>query len=225
MTLSKELLEDNQYIIYSDGRLYSEKIGGFLKGMIDSSGYHCYLVRINGKSKFLRTNRLVAEYFVENPNNLEIVNHKDKNKLNNDYRNLEWVSYSDNIKDYYLKTPERKISKAIYVEKLDNEIWVDIKDFDRYQVSNLGRIKVKATNRLMKEDSGHKYSRMILLNNKNKRIHILVHRLVYCNFYQDFDLDGYVIDHIDANPKNNALSNLQKITPSENSKRQKRFQK
>ena len=114
--------------------------GGFLKGMIDSSGYHCYLVRINGKSKFLRTNRLVAEYFVENPNNLEIVNHKDKNKLNNDYRNLEWVSYSDNIKDYYLKTPERKISKAIYVEKLDNEIWVDIKDFDKYQVSNLGRI-------------------------------------------------------------------------------------
>ena len=33
--------------------------------------------------------RLVAEHFLENPNLLPIVNHKDGNKLNNQLSNLE----------------------------------------------------------------------------------------------------------------------------------------
>jgi hypothetical protein len=45
--------------------------------------------------------RLVAEYFINNPNLLPVVNHIDGNKLNNNIYNLEWVNYSDNAKHFH----------------------------------------------------------------------------------------------------------------------------
>jgi hypothetical protein len=43
-----------------------------------------------------RLHRIVAELFIDNPNNKPYVNHKDLNKLNNHFSNLEWVTASEN---------------------------------------------------------------------------------------------------------------------------------
>ncbi len=53
----------------------------------------------NGSKKVVsgKVHRLVAKAFIENPDQLEEVNHKDSNKLNNHASNLEWVSRSQNI--------------------------------------------------------------------------------------------------------------------------------
>lgn len=50
----------------------------------------------HGKCLKYRINRLVAQAFIPNPYNLPQVNHKDGNKENNSFTNLEWVSDAEN---------------------------------------------------------------------------------------------------------------------------------
>ena len=54
---------------------------------------HAYLkLSIDGIAKRFQIHRLVAKYFIPNPDELPIVHHIDKNPLNNNVENLVWVS-------------------------------------------------------------------------------------------------------------------------------------
>lgn len=59
-------------------------------------GYEIITLSKNGKKKSHRVHRLVAEAFICNPKGFPVINHKDENKLNNRWDNLEWCSYTYN---------------------------------------------------------------------------------------------------------------------------------
>jgi len=61
-----------------------------------SSGYMKVDLNKDGHKGRKFVHRLLAETFLDNPENLPIVNHKDGDKLNNSLGNLEWCSYSYN---------------------------------------------------------------------------------------------------------------------------------
>ena len=60
-------------------------------------GYVRVDLRYRGKSKSSAVHRLVAEAFLDNPNGLPQINHKDENKSNNHVDNLEWCTAEYNI--------------------------------------------------------------------------------------------------------------------------------
>ena len=65
-----------------------------LKGKKDKDGYIEYALctGIHGKMKYYRGHRLVAEAFIPNPDNLQIINHINEIKDDNRVSNLEWCT-------------------------------------------------------------------------------------------------------------------------------------
>lgn len=88
-----------------------------LNGIIHHSGY----VHIQIEKKFYMVHRLVAIYFNENPNNYNIVNHKDGKKDNNIFTNLEWTNDSGNA-IHAIETNLRKIKKICNIDDNGNVI-------------------------------------------------------------------------------------------------------
>ena len=87
------------YEVSDQGRVKSLKHGKdkILKPQNNTLGYLCVVLCRDGHTKKLFVHRLVAEAFIQNPNNLDTVNHKDEVKTNNVASNLEWMSKKDNI--------------------------------------------------------------------------------------------------------------------------------
>ena len=96
-------------VITRDGHVYSTKGGRNNKRTheyytyIGRNGYVCIKLYLHGSKKMLSTfvHRLVAQTFVDNPNNYDEVNHIDGNKINNHADNLEWCTHKQNIDKYF----------------------------------------------------------------------------------------------------------------------------
>ncbi len=67
-----------------------------LKTQADPKGYLRLRVTIERKRLSFKVHRIVAQAFIDNPNNLPQVNHIDGNKSNNKASNLEWSANRDN---------------------------------------------------------------------------------------------------------------------------------
>ena len=96
MEIFKKLKFDCKYEISNVGTIINSKTGNKLRINVNNNGYKYVQLSTNGKRRTYRIHRLVAETFLKNENNLPYINHKDGNKLNNDVKNLEWVTAREN---------------------------------------------------------------------------------------------------------------------------------
>lgn len=114
------------YQISNFGRVKSFKNGKekILRYRKSSNGYLNIQLFKDGKSRTFKIHRLVANAFIDNPNNLSEVNHKDGDKTNNIVDNLEWSTRSHNIKhafDNGLRKPYPHIGEQNGQHKLTQD--------------------------------------------------------------------------------------------------------
>lgn len=95
------------------------------------------------------------------------------------------------------------------------ENWKGIMDFPDYEVSDLGRIRVKETGVIVKQhENNYGYNTVVLYANgegRNKG----VHRIVASAFIR-LPSEGEQVNHKDGNKTNNSLKNLEWVTQAEN---------
>jgi hypothetical protein len=105
------------------------------------------------------------------------------------------------------------------------EEWVKAKGFEEnYQISNFGLVKSNWNNNskiLKPAINGVGYYHVILCKNL-KQYTVRVHQLVATSFLNHNKESGLIVDHIDNNPLNNRLDNLQIITRRENNSKDRK---
>lgn len=116
----------------------STKKEKIFKQRLSKEGYYRTALTVKNKVSYLQVHRLVAEAFIDNPNNHPVVNHKDGNKLNNHVSNLEWTTSSLNQKHAYdtgLKKKKISLKQKLEIIELRKQGLTYYKIADKFNVS------------------------------------------------------------------------------------------
>lgn len=111
-----------------------------LKPQKHNYGYLMVSLNKQGKHKLHFVHRLVAEAFIDNPNNYEEVNHKDEDKTNNSVINLEWCTrlYNHNYGTINQRIAESRSKPVICLET--GKIYPSLKEVQRQLGFSQGNI-------------------------------------------------------------------------------------
>lgn len=128
--IHKAIKGHENYLVSDTGKIYSLTSKRYIKAHDNGNGY-LHICLGNGGRFYVH--RLVAEAFLPNHHNLPEVDHIDRNRSNNDVKNLRWVTREGNLKNVSaerkkaLKEHYRRISlMQAYgvVKKVNDEICI-----------------------------------------------------------------------------------------------------
>ena len=105
--------------------------------------------------------------------------------------------------------------QELTTDEIASETWRQIPSLPNYEVSDLGCVRQRKTNRPLKAYRTHNGYLRIELSRSGKRINKSIHELVMSAFVGSRP-GGFQVNHIDGDKVNNHLSNLEYCTPQEN---------
>ncbi|CAL6037938.1 NUMOD4_motif protein [Hexamita inflata] len=143
----KQIEGYDNYIVFENGNVQNINSGKILKPFTNSKGYLYIQLSENNIQKKYLVHILVSSAFLGNkPENYQ-TDHIDRNKLNNHYTNLRYVSQSDNMKNrnsynnievvYQDEIPEHCVEMMFYNERELENIFIDPKTIDLYQFNGV----------------------------------------------------------------------------------------
>lgn len=96
------------------------------------------------------------------------------------------------------------------------EEWKIIEENTNYEISNLGRIRNIRNGHILKPNKTKQgYCSILVLTGFKKYTRVLIHRLVAKAFIPN-PLNKPCVNHLDYNPSNNCVDNLEWVNQSEN---------
>ena len=103
----ERIFKDNQYFINKEGEIYrqnkKDKKFKLIKPKVDK-GYYRLSLNIDKKPTMFSVHRLLGMVFIPNPDNKPLIDHIDRNKMNNNLSNLRWATYKENVDNRVCKS-------------------------------------------------------------------------------------------------------------------------
>jgi hypothetical protein len=203
MELWKPVDKFENYEISSYGNIRNIVTNKSLKAC-NKSGYYNICLNNNKVKKQFKLHRLVALTFIPNPENKSDVNHKDKNKLNNNISNIEWNTRKENnihrCKNITIKTNK---NKSLF--RIDTKTQEKLERYDSIEEAGIWALN----NNLTKTIHNGRNSIGNFLNGLSKKAYGF--RWEYENKYEDLENEIWkqiIIEEYIDNNKTYFVSNL-----------------
>ena len=132
-----EIVGFENYLIYPNGDVLNTRRNNKLKHNLNSNGYYRVGLSNHSKYSFRYIHRLIAEYYIPNPDNKKEVDHINRNPKDNSIENLRWAT-----------SREQKLNKT-HPMNSTGFLWI-YERRDKYYAYKRKECKTKSSNSIPK---------------------------------------------------------------------------
>jgi len=122
----KQIIDFDNYEVSNLGNVRNIKTGRILKVSDDNNGYLKFNLWKNNKMKTKKIHKLVADAFIENPENKTCVDHIDNDTKNNNMNDLRWATMSENSQNSKISNRNTSGAKGVCWHKNRNKLRAQI---------------------------------------------------------------------------------------------------
>lgn len=139
----KQIIDYPNYKISNLGQVLNSKTGKILKPHLFNTGYLRVNLYKDIKPKLFYIHRLIAFYFIDNPDNKQYVDHKNNIRTDNRIENLRFVNSSENSMNSGLPKTSTSGFKGVYYETRGKK-WVGSLNINGEKISKRFETKEEA---------------------------------------------------------------------------------